>query len=77
MQALGGPLLYAFYLRLLGARIGKNVLILSRSFPVCTDLVEIGDDTFLAEGHPIYHLPRRQRLYPDRVGDDWAQRLRR
>ena len=30
-------------------RIGKNVLILSQSFPVCTDLVEIGDDTFLAE----------------------------
>jgi len=49
VEALGGPLLYAFYLRLLGARIGKNVLILSDSFPVCTDLVEIGDDTYLAE----------------------------
>ncbi|BCJ91304.1 peptide synthetase [Terrihabitans soli] len=39
--------LFNLYLRLLGARIGKNVVILSQSFPLCTDLIDIGDDTVL------------------------------
>ena len=41
---VGSPL-YNVYLRALGARIGKNVIILSRNVPVCTDLLTIGDDT--------------------------------
>lgn len=40
----GSPL-YVLYLRLLGARIGKGVVILSRMVPVCTDLLSVGDGT--------------------------------
>ncbi|MEU6371941.1 Pls/PosA family non-ribosomal peptide synthetase [Streptomyces sp. NPDC046909] len=40
----GNPL-YVGYLRLLGARIGPGVTILSRSVPVCTDLLTIGAGT--------------------------------
>ena len=43
---VGNPL-YVLYLRLLGARIGRGVTILSRRIPVCTDLLTIGDDTVL------------------------------
>jgi non-ribosomal peptide synthetase-like protein len=39
---VGSPL-YNVYLRALGARIGKNVVILSRNVPVCTDLLTVGD----------------------------------
>jgi non-ribosomal peptide synthetase-like protein len=43
---VGSPL-YVLYLRALGAKIGKGVLILSRSVPICTDLVTIGDGTVI------------------------------
>jgi len=42
-----GTPLYNVYLRLLGARIGRNVVIHSKSVPVCTDLISIGDNTVL------------------------------
>jgi non-ribosomal peptide synthetase-like protein len=42
-----GTPLYNLYLRLLGARIGHNTVIQTGSFPVCTDLVTIGDNTIL------------------------------
>jgi len=38
---VGNPL-YVWYLRALGARIGRHVTMLSRSVPVCTDLLTIG-----------------------------------
>ncbi|MFH0518482.1 Pls/PosA family non-ribosomal peptide synthetase [Streptomyces sp. M41] len=41
---VGSPL-YPLYLRALGARIGRGVTILSRSVPVCTDLLAVGDGT--------------------------------
>ncbi|MFD7610942.1 Pls/PosA family non-ribosomal peptide synthetase [Streptomyces sp. NPDC059828] len=41
---VGNPL-YVLYLRALGAKIGKNVTLLSRTVPVCTDLLTIGDGT--------------------------------
>ncbi|WP_351225848.1 Pls/PosA family non-ribosomal peptide synthetase [Streptomyces sp. NPDC002133] len=41
---VGNPL-YVLYLRALGARIGKDVTILSRTVPVCTDLLTIGAGT--------------------------------
>jgi len=44
---IGTPI-YNMYLRMLGAKIGKNVVIFSKSGPVCTDLIEIGDNTFLS-----------------------------
>ncbi|WP_181781674.1 Pls/PosA family non-ribosomal peptide synthetase, partial [Pseudonocardia pini] len=40
----GSPVV-ALYLRALGARIGPRVLWLSRTVPVCPDLVDIGADT--------------------------------
>lgn len=43
---VGSPI-YVLYLRLLGAKIGKGVVILSRSVPVCTDLLTIGDNTVI------------------------------
>ncbi|MHB9855939.1 Pls/PosA family non-ribosomal peptide synthetase [Streptomyces krungchingensis] len=42
----GSPL-YSLYLRALGARIGKGVTILTRTAPVCTDLLSIGDGTVI------------------------------
>ncbi|WP_433288975.1 Pls/PosA family non-ribosomal peptide synthetase [Pseudonocardia sp. CA-142604] len=35
------------YLRALGAKIGRNVAIFSRTFPVCTDLLTIGEGTVI------------------------------
>ncbi len=43
---VGSPL-YVLYLRALGARIGRGVTILSRSVPVCTDLLTIGAGTVI------------------------------
>ncbi|MER5598964.1 Pls/PosA family non-ribosomal peptide synthetase [Streptomyces sp. NPDC002265] len=43
---VGNPL-YVLYLRALGARIGAGVTILSRSVPVCTDLLTIGSGTVI------------------------------
>ncbi|MET8582275.1 Pls/PosA family non-ribosomal peptide synthetase [Streptomyces collinus] len=40
----GSPL-YVLYLRVLGAHVGKGVTILTRTVPVCADLLSIGDGT--------------------------------
>ena len=42
--------LYALYLRALGARIGPGAVILSRTVPVCTDLLEIGGHAVVRDG---------------------------
>ena len=42
----GSPL-YVLYLRLLGAKIGRGVVILSKTVPVCTDLLTIGSGTVI------------------------------
>lgn len=42
----GSPV-YLFYLRALGAKVGRGAVVLSRNMPVCTDLLTIGDDTVL------------------------------
>ena len=47
--ALAGSPIYAIYLRLLGARIGRNVAIRSTQIPVTTDLFSVGDNTFLSK----------------------------
>ncbi|MFH9399595.1 Pls/PosA family non-ribosomal peptide synthetase [Streptomyces sp. NPDC017638] len=47
MVFLVGTPLYVLYLRALGARIGNGVTILSRSVPVCTDLLTIGAGTVI------------------------------
>ncbi|MBE1601055.1 Pls/PosA family non-ribosomal peptide synthetase [Streptomyces stelliscabiei] len=43
---VGNPL-YVLYLRALGARIGPGVTVLSRTLPVCTDLLTIGAGTVI------------------------------
>jgi non-ribosomal peptide synthetase-like protein len=43
---VGSPL-YILYLRALGAKIGRGVAIFSRTVPVCTDLLTIGDQTVI------------------------------
>ncbi len=45
---VGSPI-YIFYLRALGAKIGRDVLILSPQVPVCTDLLTIGDNTVICK----------------------------
>jgi non-ribosomal peptide synthetase-like protein len=44
---LGDPF-YNAYLRLLGAKIGKHVVLHGKGVPVCTDLLSIGDNTVLS-----------------------------
>ncbi|MCX5190407.1 Pls/PosA family non-ribosomal peptide synthetase [Streptomyces sp. NBC_00268] len=47
VRLFAGSPLYVLYLRVLGARIGKGVTILSHTIPVCTDLLTIGDGTIV------------------------------
>ncbi|MEZ5648909.1 MAG: amino acid adenylation domain-containing protein, partial [Alphaproteobacteria bacterium] len=47
LAAFMGTPLYHVYLRLMGAKIGRNVIISCRCPPVCTDLVTIGDNTIV------------------------------
>ena len=47
MAAFAGTPIYNVYLRLLGAKIGRNTVILARFIPVCTDLLSIGDNTII------------------------------
>ena len=42
-----GTPIYPWYLRALGAKIGRRVSIFSPAVPVCTDLLAIGDDTVI------------------------------
>jgi non-ribosomal peptide synthetase-like protein len=44
--AVGSPL-YTWYLRALGAKIGRGTVIFTRHVPVCTDLLTIGPDTVI------------------------------
>jgi len=46
VRFVGTPL-YPIYLRLLGAKIGKRVTILSPTVPVCTDLLTVGANTVI------------------------------
>ncbi len=47
LALFAGSPIYVLYLRLLGAKIGKGVVIFSRTVPVCTDLLTIGDNTVI------------------------------
>ena len=42
----GSPL-FTFYLRALGAKVGRRVVIFSTHVPICTDLLTIGDGTII------------------------------
>jgi non-ribosomal peptide synthetase-like protein len=59
---VGNPL-YVLYLRALGARIGPGVTILSRTVPVCTDLLTIGAGTVIRkECHFLGYRARAGRI---------------
>ena len=47
LAALAGTPIYNLYLRLLGAKIGRDTVIAGRLIPVCTDLLSIGDNTII------------------------------
>ncbi|MBO0873291.1 MAG: amino acid adenylation domain-containing protein [Pseudonocardia sp.] len=47
MVLFAGSPVYNWYLRSLGAKIGKEVTILSRMVPVATDLISLGDGTVI------------------------------
>jgi len=46
LVAAGSPL-YTWYLRALGAKIGRRTVIFSKHVPICTDLLTIGPDTVI------------------------------
>ncbi|UUU25680.1 Pls/PosA family non-ribosomal peptide synthetase [Streptomyces sp. DSM 40750] len=59
---VGNPL-YVLYLRALGARIGPGVTILSRTLPVCTDLLTIGAGTVIRkDSHFLCYRARAGRI---------------
>ena len=47
LALFAGSPVYPLYLRALGAKIGRRVVIFSRTVPVCTDMLTIGDDTVI------------------------------
>jgi non-ribosomal peptide synthetase-like protein len=47
VRLTGGSPILPLYLRALGAHVGRGVVIMSRSVPVCTDLLTIGDGTVI------------------------------
>lgn len=47
LVVFAGSPLYVLYLRLLGAKIGKGVVIFSRMVPVCTDLLTVGEGSVI------------------------------
>ena len=47
LALFAGSPLYVLYLRLLGAKIGKGVVIFSRKVPGCPDLLTVGDNTVI------------------------------
>ncbi|MFB9835268.1 Pls/PosA family non-ribosomal peptide synthetase [Actinoallomurus acaciae] len=46
MALFAGSPLYVLYLRMLGAKIGRGVVIFAKA-PVCTDLITVGDGTLI------------------------------
>lgn len=49
LMAFKGSPFYNVYLRLLGAKIGHNVIIECEHVPVCTDMLVIGDDSVISD----------------------------
>ncbi|UPZ34085.1 phosphopantetheine-binding protein [Streptomyces sp. LRE541] len=68
MALFAGNPLYVLYLRALGARIGRNVTILSHALPVCTDLFTVGANTVIRkDSHFLCYQARAGRIRTGRV----------
>ena len=78
MAVFAGSPIYNVYLRLLGAKIGRNTVIQSplraRSAPIC---ISIGDNTILRKDIDPARLQGAVQLHPYRPDRDRRQRLRR
>jgi non-ribosomal peptide synthetase-like protein len=48
-NAFAGTPLYNFYLRLLGAKIGRHAVVASRNVPVAADLFRVGENAVIAK----------------------------
>jgi non-ribosomal peptide synthetase-like protein len=49
LRLFTGSPIYSLYLRALGVRIGRDVLVLTTQVPVCSDLATIGDSAVIRE----------------------------
>ena len=72
MAYMGDPF-YTLYLRLLGAKIGKNTVVQSATISVCTDLISIGSNTILSkESIVLGYAAQSNRIYtgPIEIGSN-------
>ncbi|WTP54864.1 phosphopantetheine-binding protein [Streptomyces tauricus] len=68
MVLFAGNPLYVLYLRALGARIGRNVTILSHAVPVCADLFTVGANTVIRkDSHFLCYQAHAGRIRTGRV----------
>jgi len=73
MAFLSGSPLYNLYLRLLGAKIGRNTVIETTLLPVCTDLISIGDNSIVRRDSTILgYKAQANRIHigPITIGND-------
>ncbi|WP_262104408.1 Pls/PosA family non-ribosomal peptide synthetase [Arthrobacter sp. Marseille-P9274] len=47
LSLMTGSPLTTFYLRAMGAKVGRNVMIMTNRLPICTDLLTIGEGTVI------------------------------
>ena len=47
LSLMAGSPLTTFYLRAMGAKVGRNVMIMTNRLPICTDLLTIGEGTVI------------------------------
>ena len=69
---VGNPT-FNVYLRLLGAKIGRNTVINCKFVPVCTDLISIGNDTILRKDSMLLGYRARSNyihIGPISIGDN-------
>ena len=76
-MAFTGTPIYNAYLRLMGARIGRNVVISSRHGPVCADMLTIGDNTILRKDSIVLGYRAQSNFIHIGSGRVRQQRLRR
>jgi prolipoprotein diacylglyceryl transferase len=73
MRLFAGTPLFTFYLRLLGANIGRDVALLTVIPPIVTDMITIGDRTLVRPGAMLLGyraVPGAIEIGPVRVGAD-------
>ena len=67
VRFVGSPI-FSIYLRLLGAKIGRGVVILSPTVPACPDMLTVGAGTVIRKDVVITGYRARGRRDPDRPG---------